>query len=62
MRYDLIKAEMLITLVKVIHENKGRNADTVNTLYSRLGLDCAQRAFDILAKEEGTGTPTLKGS
>ena len=52
MRYDLIKADMLVQLVKVIHEHKGGNSTSIATLYAQLGFDAAKKAYDILAKEE----------
>lgn len=54
MRYDLIKADMLVALVKAIHEHKGNNNSVVTGLYAQLGFDCAKKAYDILAKEEPT--------
>lgn len=52
MRYDLIKADLLIQLAKSIHEYKGSNATAIYQQYNQLAFKASEKAFDILAIPE----------
>ena len=51
-RYDLIKADMLIDLVKAVHECKGNNQSIICHQYEALALSAASKAYEILSKDD----------
>ena len=51
-RYDLIKADMLIDLVKAVHEYKGKNQSTICHQYEALAFSAASKAYEILSKDD----------
>lgn len=51
-RYDLIKAEMLIDLVKAVHEHKGKNQSTICHQYEALAFSASKKAYEILSKDD----------
>lgn len=52
--YDLIKAGMLMDLIKVIYECKDKNQTAICQQYSLLALNAANKAYDLLSKDKVT--------